>query len=101
MKVTIELGDSYVYRREVCTRLYQNARKWIQLALVRAPNEVSAHLQDYLSDFNKYTTSGYSDVVHMGRSLALELGKTSSKSELAVGKIAELFKFFSFLIICL
>ncbi|RCH96416.1 phosphatidylinositol-4- kinase [Rhizopus azygosporus] len=84
VKVTIELGDSYAYRKEVCTRLYQNARKWIQLALVRAPNEVSAHLQDYLSDFNKYATSGYSDVVHMGRSLALELGKTSSKSELAV-----------------
>ncbi|KAG0740375.1 hypothetical protein G6F23_008320 [Rhizopus arrhizus] len=50
--VTIELGDSYSYRKEIFTRLYKSARKWVQLALARSPSEVSAHLQDYLSEFN-------------------------------------------------
>lgn len=99
-QVTIELGDSYTYRKEVCTRLYQSARKWLQLALARAPNEVSAHLQDYLSEFNKYTTGTYGDVVHMGRSLALEMGKTSCKNELAVGKFFKMqFSFFEYMFV--
>ncbi|KAI9253575.1 hypothetical protein BY458DRAFT_535835 [Sporodiniella umbellata] len=83
-QVTIELGDSYTYRKELCTRLYQSARKWLQMALVRSPSEISAHLQDYLSEFNKYATGTYNDVVHMGRSLALEIGKASPKNELTI-----------------
>ncbi|CAO0794100.1 unnamed protein product [Mucor circinelloides] len=82
--VTIELGDSYAYRREVCTHIYDNARKWLQVALVRAPIEVSGLLQDYLAEFSRFTNDGLSDVVHMGRSLALEMGKTTSKNELSI-----------------
>ncbi|KAI7893269.1 uncharacterized protein EV154DRAFT_600987 [Mucor mucedo] len=84
VNVTIELGDSYAYRREVCTRLYESARKWLQIGLVRAPVEVSGLLQDYLVEFNRFSPDGLTDVVHMGRSLALEMGKTSSKNELSI-----------------
>ena len=84
--VTIELGDSYAYRREVCTHIYDNARKWLQVALVRAPIEVSGLLQDYLAEFSRFSNDGLTDVVHMGRSLALEMGKTTSKNELSIGE---------------
>ena len=87
MGVTIEFGDSYSYRREVCTHIYESARKWLQVALVRAPIEVSGLLQEYLAEFNRFTSDGLTDVVHMGRSLALEMGKTTSKNELSIGKI--------------
>lgn len=89
MGVTIELGDSYSYRREVCTNIYESARKWLQVALVRAPIEVSGLLQEYLVEFSRFTSDGLTDVVHMGRSLALEMGKTTSKNELSIGKILD------------
>ncbi|KAI9262886.1 hypothetical protein EDC94DRAFT_88967 [Helicostylum pulchrum] len=84
VNVTIELGDSYAYRRELCTRLYESARKWLQIGLVRAPVEVSGLLQDYLVEFNRFSPDGLTDVVHMGRSLALEMGKTTSRNELSI-----------------
>jgi phosphatidylinositol 4-kinase len=43
-------------------------------------------LQDYLAEFNRFSNEGLSNVTHMGRSLALEMGKTTSKNELATGK---------------
>ncbi|CEP08014.1 hypothetical protein [Parasitella parasitica] len=82
--VTIELGDSYAYRRQVCTHIYESARKWIQVALARAPIEVSGLLQDYLADFFRFSNDGSTDNVHMGRSLALEMGKSTSKNELSI-----------------
>lgn len=87
MGVTIELGDSYTYRREVCTRLFESARKWLQTTLTRAPIEVSGILQDYLTEFNRYEN----DTVHMGRALALEMGKTTSKNDLVVPSVASIF----------
>ncbi|KAI8636242.1 hypothetical protein BD408DRAFT_487034 [Parasitella parasitica] len=82
--VTIELGDSYSYRREMCTHIYESARKWLQVAVARAPIEVSGLLQDYLAEFSRFDSRGSADNVHMGRSLALEMGKSSSKNELSI-----------------
>ena len=52
----------------------------------RAPLEVNGLLQDYLSEFDRFSSGQPIDSVHMGRSLALEIGKTASKNQLAVGK---------------
>ncbi|RCI05105.1 phosphatidylinositol-4- kinase, partial [Rhizopus stolonifer] len=82
--VTIELGDDYNYRKEVCTSLYENARKWLNAALVRAPIEVAGLLQDYIAKLNRFSNQGLSDAVHMGCSLALDIGKSPSKHELAI-----------------
>lgn len=84
--VTLELGDSYVYRREITTKLYESARKWLRLSLDRSPMELNGLLQDYLSEFDCYQPNQPMDVVHVGRSIALELGKTPARNQLAIGK---------------
>jgi phosphatidylinositol 4-kinase len=81
------LGDSYAYRKELCTKVFESARKWLHIALTRAPLEVPGLLQEYLAEFNRYPAGGMSDVAHMGRALALEIGKATSKNELSIGKI--------------
>ncbi|KAI8996972.1 hypothetical protein BDB01DRAFT_769342 [Pilobolus umbonatus] len=83
LNVTIELGDSYTYRKELCTRLYENAKKWLGISIARAPTEVSGYLHEYLSEFNRYSIGEFSNNMHLGRSLALELGKTPSKNDLS------------------
>ncbi|KAI7897758.1 uncharacterized protein BX663DRAFT_527118 [Cokeromyces recurvatus] len=74
VNITIELSDSYLYRKEVFTKLYESARKWIQASLTRAPIEVSGLLQDYLAKIN--TEIG----PHIGRTLALEMGRKNGFS---------------------
>ncbi|KAL0081209.1 hypothetical protein J3Q64DRAFT_1850940 [Phycomyces blakesleeanus] len=83
--VTLELGDSYSYRKEICSRLYESAKKWLLIAIDRAPLETSGLLQDYMSDFDRFGSGGIFDTAHLGRSLALEIGRISSKSQLSLG----------------
>lgn len=83
--MTLELGDSYAYRREICTRLYESAKKWLRISMDRAPLEINGLLQDYLSEFDRFVPSQPMDAVHMGRSLALEIGKAASRNQLSVG----------------
>lgn len=77
--VVIEMGDSFVYRKEVCTRFYESARKWLYLALDRAPLEITGLLQNYLAGFDRFGSYSPLDVGHMGRSLALDIGKATTK----------------------
>ncbi|OBZ83610.1 Phosphatidylinositol 4-kinase stt4 [Choanephora cucurbitarum] len=88
INVTIELGDDYTYRRELCTTLYEHAHKWLSMALVRAPVEVSGLLQDYIAKFDRFSSTCES--IHLGRSLALEIGKLSSKNELTIDYVPQL-----------
>ena len=84
--MTLELGDSYAYRHEVCTRLYESAKKWLHISMDRAPMEINGLLQDYLSEFDRFSSGQPIDSAHIGRSLALEIGKTASKNQLSVGE---------------
>lgn len=81
--VTVELGDSFVYRKDVCTQFYESARKWLHLAVDRAPLEIAGLLQNYLSGFDRFSSSTPLDVGHLGRSLALDIGKATTKNHLS------------------
>ncbi|KAI8142097.1 hypothetical protein BJV82DRAFT_617170 [Fennellomyces sp. T-0311] len=83
-RVTLELGDSYVYRKQVCTSLYDHAKRWLQLSMDLAPLEVTGLLQDYLAEFDRFEPDAPIDVVHLGRSLALDIGKAAAKNQLSV-----------------
>ncbi|CAG8438698.1 9725_t:CDS:10 [Diversispora eburnea] len=74
--VTLNLTDSYTYRREMLSRLCENSKKWLSIAMARAPSEIRGLLEDYLKNFD---SSQVENSIHMGRSIALEIGKTFSK----------------------
>ncbi|KAF9919852.1 phosphatidylinositol-4- kinase [Linnemannia zychae] len=78
VNVTINLPDSYPYRRELLTKFVELTRRWIAVAMENSPQEVDALLQDYLADSEKIHT-GISRV-HMGRTLAARSGKDLTKS---------------------
>ncbi|KAG0309234.1 phosphatidylinositol-4- kinase [Dissophora globulifera] len=78
VNVTINLPDSYPYRRELLTKFVDLTRKWIAAAMANSPQEVDALLQDYLADSEKIHT-GISRV-HMGRTLAARSGKDLTKN---------------------
>ncbi|CAO3596291.1 unnamed protein product [Absidia cylindrospora] len=78
--ITVELGDSITYRKDVCTQFYESARKWLHLALDRAPLEIAGLLQSYLAGFDRFSSYTPLDVGHMGRSLALDIGKATTKN---------------------
>ncbi|ORX46095.1 hypothetical protein DM01DRAFT_1339741 [Hesseltinella vesiculosa] len=80
VNVTIELGDSYTYRKELCQHLYESARKWLHLAVDRAPLEIAGLLQSYLAGFDRYDDSTPLNSGHLGRSLALDIGKATTRN---------------------
>lgn len=82
--VTIELGDSFTYRKEICAHMYEIGKKWLQNSMDRAPMEINGILQDYLAEYNRYEPGVAIDVAHMGRTLALEVGKAAASNEMAV-----------------
>ncbi|KAF9355760.1 phosphatidylinositol-4- kinase [Mortierella sp. NVP85] len=75
--VTINVPDSYPYRRELLAKFVDVTRRWIAAAMANSPQEVDALLQDYLADSEKIHT-GISRV-HMGRTLAARSGKDLTK----------------------
>ncbi|KAI8581455.1 hypothetical protein K450DRAFT_233176 [Umbelopsis ramanniana AG] len=79
--VTITLGDSHSYRRDICTRFTDFGRKWLRMAVERAPLEVNGLLQNYLAEFDPLQADMPTDTVHMGRSLALEAGRAASSAQ--------------------
>ncbi|CAO3618813.1 unnamed protein product [Mucor hiemalis] len=82
--VTIELGDSFSYRKDVCSNMYENGKKWLQISMDRAPMEINGLLQDYLAEYSKFETGVPIDTAHLGRTLALDVGKAAAKSEMTV-----------------
>ncbi|KAG0198931.1 phosphatidylinositol-4- kinase, partial [Mortierella sp. NVP41] len=78
VNVTINLPDSYPYRRELLSKFVELTRRWITVAMENSPQEVDALLQDYLAESEKIHT-GISRV-HMGRTLAARAGKDLTKS---------------------
>ncbi|KAF7723837.1 phosphatidylinositol-4- kinase [Apophysomyces ossiformis] len=92
--VTLELGDSFAYRKEICTRFYESTKKWLRISMDRAPLEVGGLLQDYLAEFDRYSSGIPADASHLGRSLALEVGKSYTKEQFShdvLPKVSSLF----------
>ncbi|KAI7870650.1 hypothetical protein BDF14DRAFT_1772183 [Spinellus fusiger] len=83
VNVTLELGDAYGYRKEICGRFYECAKSWLLISMDRAPLEVSGLLQDYLSEFDRFGKDAVRDTVHLGRSLALEISRNASRNQTA------------------
>ncbi|OZJ03933.1 hypothetical protein BZG36_03611 [Bifiguratus adelaidae] len=81
VNVTLHLGDSYAYRKEVMSTFTEKAKRWLFIALNRAPHEMTGLLQDYLADFDIYLSGQPIDTVHMGRSLALDVGRAAVQTQ--------------------
>ncbi|KAG0234712.1 phosphatidylinositol-4- kinase [Actinomortierella wolfii] len=88
VNVTIDLPDSYPYRRELLSKFVEMTRKWIAAAMQNSPQEVDALLQEYLADSEKIHT-GISRV-HMGRTLAARAGKDLIKNHNSFDTLANI-----------
>ncbi|KAF9414220.1 phosphatidylinositol-4- kinase, partial [Podila epigama] len=86
--VTIDLPDSYPYRRELLSTFVDLTRRWIAAAMANSPQEVDALLQDYLAETEKIHT-GISRV-HMGRTLAARAGKDLIKNHNSFDTLANI-----------
>ncbi|KAI8063818.1 hypothetical protein BC940DRAFT_327279 [Gongronella butleri] len=80
--VTLELSDDYDERQRLCGQFSDYATKWLLLSMDCCPLEVTGILQDYLGD------TEHSDMMfesaHLGRTIALQVGKTAPTDPLAV-----------------
>ncbi|RCI03729.1 phosphatidylinositol-4- kinase, partial [Rhizopus stolonifer] len=90
VNVTIELGDSFVYRKDICSRMYENGKRWLLISMDRSPMEVGGLLYDYLVDYSRYDADEMLDITHLGRNLALEIGKSAAKNEMTVNCVPKI-----------
>ncbi|KAI7830285.1 hypothetical protein BC939DRAFT_392956 [Gamsiella multidivaricata] len=88
VSVTIDLPDSYPYRRELLSKFVDLTRTWIGASMANSPQEVDALLQDYLAESEKIHT-GISRV-HMGRTLAARAGKDLVKNHNSFDTLANI-----------
>lgn len=76
--LVIEVSDNFETRNTIATNLYANARRWIELALARAPIEMQSILQHYLRESRDVLLL---DSVEFGAGLALHYAKAISKMD--------------------
>ncbi|KAI0818966.1 atypical/PIKK/PI4K protein kinase [Irpex lacteus] len=72
MDLTLQLTDDYTGRNEMLSQLLRDSNAWFELALGRAPVELHATLQSYLSIHQAISLAEPSD---LGPSVALEFVK--------------------------
>ena len=77
-KVTLELSDDYIFRRQTLSNLYQKAQSWVPLVLNLAPADVKGLLQTYLSEFDDEGAYGH---VSLGRSFAMKMGASITATD--------------------
>ncbi|CAG8502818.1 1116_t:CDS:10, partial [Ambispora leptoticha] len=77
--VTLEFPDTYSYRREMLSSLCENAKKWLTNAMLLAPLDIRG-----IIEFDPYQSMNPN---HMGRSIALEIGKSFSKIDYLFGTL--------------
>ncbi|CAG8516675.1 5515_t:CDS:10 [Ambispora gerdemannii] len=82
--VTLEFPDTCNYRREMLSSLCENAKKWLTGAMSLAPLDIRGIIENYLAEFDPYQSVNPS---HMGRSIALEIGKSFSKIDHRFGTL--------------
>ena len=83
-KVSVELSDDYVLRRDTLNNLYKRGRDWILAVINIAPLDVKGLLQTYLSEYNDEGGYGH---VSLGRSFALDMGSAMPTSDQRLGAI--------------
>ncbi|KAG9304177.1 hypothetical protein G9A89_019739 [Geosiphon pyriformis] len=76
--ITLELPDSYSYRKEMLSSLCENVRKWLSTTMSHATMEISGILGIYLAEFDPFQSK---IPIHMGCSIALEIGKSFPSSD--------------------
>lgn len=69
--VSIELPDSYLFRRKLLRGFQAKAKGWVLQVLNVAPLDIKGLMQTYLSEFEDEGSLGH---VSLGRSVALEIG---------------------------
>ncbi|KAI0345278.1 atypical/PIKK/PI4K protein kinase [Trametopsis cervina] len=72
LELTLQLTDDYTARNEMLSQLLRDSNAWFELALGRAPVELHATLQNYLSLHQAVSLAEPSD---LGPSVALEFVK--------------------------
>ncbi|KIP08776.1 hypothetical protein PHLGIDRAFT_29437 [Phlebiopsis gigantea 11061_1 CR5-6] len=72
MGLTLELTDDYAARSQMLTQLQRDANTWFELALGRAPVELHATLQKYLSGSSMISLA---DPSELGASIAINFVK--------------------------
>ncbi|KAI9297042.1 hypothetical protein K502DRAFT_301430 [Neoconidiobolus thromboides FSU 785] len=70
--VTIQLPDSYNYRKQLLSQFSDSVNKWLHSGKNVAASEMDNHLQAYLYETATYETS---TGIHYGRSLAMKYGR--------------------------
>ncbi|KAK9727777.1 phosphatidylinositol-4- kinase [Basidiobolus ranarum] len=75
VNITLDLPDAYGYRQDLLTQLCRLAKQWLSIAHQCSPLEIEGLLKDYLADFDQDYNG---ESVHLGRSLALEIGRSLS-----------------------
>ncbi|ORX92254.1 hypothetical protein K493DRAFT_377181 [Basidiobolus meristosporus CBS 931.73] len=73
VNITLNLPDAYGYRQDLLTQLCCLAKQWLSIAHQSSPLEIEGILKDYLADFDQDYNG---ESVHLGRSLALEIGRS-------------------------
>ncbi|KAG8878350.1 phosphatidylinositol-4- kinase [Tulasnella sp. 331] len=66
--VRLELTDNYGVRNDISATLHKNVDNWLHLAVSRAPFEVQAILQSYVTQYDSIVLPG---AVELGASIAL------------------------------
>ncbi|CAZ86484.1 unnamed protein product [Tuber melanosporum] len=69
--VSVELPDSYLFRRKLLKVFQAKAKAWVLQVLNVAPLDVKGLMQTYLSEFEDEGSLGH---VSLGRSFAVEIG---------------------------
>ncbi|CAO3608584.1 unnamed protein product [Cunninghamella echinulata] len=79
--VSIEMVDCFDYRKKVFNKVKDFAKKWLLLSMEWCPMETTGLLQDYISEFEMFEVGGPMNSTHMGRIVAIEVGKMSSNGQ--------------------
>ncbi|KAK6340701.1 phosphatidylinositol-4- kinase [Orbilia brochopaga] len=78
VKISIELSDSYPFRKKTLRTYNDRAKRWLLRVLDIAPMDVKGLLQKYLAKFDDENVFGH---VSLGRSLAYDIGAAVPASD--------------------
>ncbi|KAL7274544.1 Phosphatidylinositol 4-kinase stt4 [Rhizina undulata] len=86
-KVSIEMPDSFGFRKKTLKGFHMKCKGWVQKVLNIAPLDVKGLLQTYLAECEDEATFGH---VSLGRSFALEMGGAIPQSDQRLASIDHL-----------
>lgn len=83
-RITIEMPDSFAFRRKTLNSFHARAKAWVIKVLNIAPIDLKGLLQTYLSEFDDEGSSGH---VAIGRTFALEMGGAVPGTDQRLGEL--------------